>query len=205
MKPQSNSAERNRYMKPITSLVKKTIRRNTVVLFASMVSIIGFGYFMIPATVWRMLVPQALAATFTVTNTSDAGAGSLRAALAAALSSPGADTINFNIPPNDPRHVYYINDGVAGTVTRSMIAVTASSDDTSIGDIDPDWPHSWYSIQTAGFVAGPLFSNPVTIDGLSQPGSVPNTNPSGALNSVLKIEVTNIATDGSCSRIFHIA
>ncbi len=38
------------------------------------------------------------AATFTVTNTSDAGAGSLRQAILDSESNPGADTIAFNIP-----------------------------------------------------------------------------------------------------------
>lgn len=37
------------------------------------------------------------AATFTVTNTNDAGAGSLRAAITSANATPGVDTINFNI------------------------------------------------------------------------------------------------------------
>jgi hypothetical protein len=39
----------------------------------------------------------AYAATFTVTNTNDIGAGSLRQAIISANSAPGADTINFNI------------------------------------------------------------------------------------------------------------
>ena len=38
------------------------------------------------------------AATFTVTNVNDAGAGSLRAAILDANANPGADTIGFNIP-----------------------------------------------------------------------------------------------------------
>jgi len=37
------------------------------------------------------------AATFTVTNTNDSGAGSLRAAITAANSAAGADTIAFNV------------------------------------------------------------------------------------------------------------
>lgn len=41
-------------------------------------------------------VPLASAATFTVTNTNDAGAGSLRQAIIDANGSAGADTINFN-------------------------------------------------------------------------------------------------------------
>lgn len=38
------------------------------------------------------------AATFTVTNTNDSGAGSLRQAILDANANPGADTITFNIP-----------------------------------------------------------------------------------------------------------
>lgn len=41
---------------------------------------------------------NALAATFTVTNTNDAGPGSLRQAILDANGDPGADTIAFNIP-----------------------------------------------------------------------------------------------------------
>ena len=37
-------------------------------------------------------------ATFTVTTTADAGAGSLRAAITAANASAGADSIEFDIP-----------------------------------------------------------------------------------------------------------
>src|SRR5437667_4758637 len=39
----------------------------------------------------------ATAATFTVTTTDDAGAGSLRQAILDANANPGADTITFNI------------------------------------------------------------------------------------------------------------
>ncbi|HEX8090733.1 MAG TPA: FG-GAP-like repeat-containing protein, partial [Blastocatellia bacterium] len=40
----------------------------------------------------------APSAIFTVTNTNDSGAGSLRDAISSANSNPGSDTINFNIP-----------------------------------------------------------------------------------------------------------
>ncbi|HEX8138372.1 MAG TPA: DUF4394 domain-containing protein [Pyrinomonadaceae bacterium] len=43
-------------------------------------------------------VPAAAAATFTVTNTNDSGAGSLRQAIFDANASAGQDTIAFNIP-----------------------------------------------------------------------------------------------------------
>jgi hypothetical protein len=42
------------------------------------------------------------AATFTVTNTNDSGAGSLRLAITQANSSAGPHTITFNIPSSDP-------------------------------------------------------------------------------------------------------
>jgi protocatechuate 3,4-dioxygenase beta subunit len=48
------------------------------------------------------IFPVARAATFTVTNTNDSGAGSLRQAILDANSTPGADTVAFNIPNTDP-------------------------------------------------------------------------------------------------------
>ncbi len=45
---------------------------------------------------------QVCAATFTVTNTADSGAGSLRQAVADANGTPAADTIDFNVPLTDP-------------------------------------------------------------------------------------------------------
>jgi hypothetical protein len=44
-------------------------------------------------------------ATFTVTNTSDSGAGSLRQAILDANANPGADTIDFNIPGAGPHTI----------------------------------------------------------------------------------------------------
>ena len=45
-----------------------------------------------------LAVSPALAATFTVTNTADSGAGSLRAAITSANTTAGVDTISFAIP-----------------------------------------------------------------------------------------------------------
>ena len=50
------------------------------------------------ALAFAVLSQTALAATFTVTNTSDSGAGSFRQAILDANASPGADTIAFAIP-----------------------------------------------------------------------------------------------------------
>jgi hypothetical protein len=79
---------------------------------------------------WVLSAPLA-AATFTVTNTSDSGAGSLRQAILDANATPGLDTIAFGIPGS----------GVQTIAIGSNLEVT----------------------------------DPVLIDGYSQPGSSPNT------------------------------
>ena len=91
-------------------------------------------------------VTGARAATFTVTNTNDSGAGSLRQAILDADATPGLDTIAFNIPG-------------AGVHTISPA--------TSLPEID----------------------DPVIIDGYSQPGASPNTDPTG-FNGTLLIEIS---------------
>ena len=52
-----------------------------------------------------LFVGSAKAATYTVTNTSDAGAGSLRQAITDANSNAGADTISFNIAGVGPHTI----------------------------------------------------------------------------------------------------
>ena len=109
-----------------------------------------------------LAAPPVVAATFTVTNTSDSGAGSLRQAILDANANAGADTIAFNIPGSDP------GCDVGGVCTISPLS------------------------------ALPGVSEAVTIDGYTQGGSSPNTNPVGqGLNTVLTIV---LAGDGSFSR-----
>src|SRR5688572_1802905 len=72
-------------------------------------------------------------AIFSVTNTLDTGAGSLRQAITDAnvardMDMDGVidtDTIVFNIPAEDTRHFYYRNDNVDGRVDPAMVATTA--------------------------------------------------------------------------------
>lgn len=125
----------------------------------------------------------------TVTNTSNAGIGSLREAIINANLIPGLQTIDFNIPADDPGHLYYQDDGVAGQVSLLKVAVTTEADDINIVDIDPDWPHSWFSIQPTE--ALPELADQVVINGYTQPGSQFNTHAApGGLNTVLKVEVS---------------
>jgi hypothetical protein len=135
--------------------------------------------------------------SFVVTNTRDTGIGTVREAIINANLTPGMQTITFAIPPNDPHHFYYRNDGVAGKVSLDRVAVTSAANDATIADIDPDWPHSWFSIQPSRDL--PEIIETVVIDGYTQAGSSPNTLPPlGPLDTVLKIELdgTNAPGDG---------
>ena len=87
-----------------------------------------------------------VAATFTVTNTGDSGAGSLRQAILDANANPGLDTIEFDIP---------------GAGVQTISPATAL----------------------------PEISDPVIIDGYSQPGASPNTDPNG-FDGTLLIELS---------------
>jgi uncharacterized repeat protein (TIGR01451 family) len=102
---------------------------------------------------WGALEPTAWAATFTVTNTNDSGAGSLRQAILDANANAGTDTIEFDIPTSDP--------GCDAT--------------TGVCTVSP----------TSGL---PTITDPVVIDGYTQPGASPNTLADGS-NAALKIEL----------------
>jgi hypothetical protein len=97
------------------------------------------------------------------------------------------DTIDFDIPFDDPGHLYYKDNGTSGSVSLADVAdvpavaidgVTPIMSDAQLADpnlvgagntIDPDWTHSWWSIQPTSPL--PAITNPVTIDGWSQGGS----------------------------------
>jgi len=100
--------------------------------------------------------------TFTVTNTSDSGAGSLRQAILDANGAVGADTIAF---------------GISGSGVQTIAPATAL----------------------------PAITSPVTIDGYTQTGALPNTqDTSQGLNTVLKIEVDGAAL-GAASICLDVA
>jgi VCBS repeat-containing protein len=132
---------------------------------------------------------QGTPCSFVVVNTNDSGAGSLREAINCANSTPGTDTITFAIPASDPRHFYYSNDFVARGVNSLSVTPTTVPADSIIRGADPDWAHSWFSIQIHS--ALPTIEGPVTIDGYSQLGSTPNRDGSELEgNAILRIELT---------------
>ncbi len=79
----------------------------------------------------------ARASTFTVSNTSDLGPGSLHDAILEANATPGADEIHFNIPGTGVQKIDVSRNGL------------------------------------------PEITDPVTIDGYTQPGASPNTRTLG--------------------------
>ncbi len=114
----------------------------------------------IPAACLVLAVATTLSAdTFTVTNTNDSGAGSLRQAILDANANSGMDTIAFNIPPSDP-----------GCAANGVCTISPASSLPPIADA-------------------------VVIDGYTQPGATPNTDPV-ADNAVLLIELHGTASSG---------
>ena len=141
---------------------------------------------------------------FAVTSTADEGSGSLREAINAANFVAGPQVINFDIPADDPNHLYYMDDGISGHVSQTHVGVTAATDDLAIADIDPDWPHSWYSIELASQL---FLTDEIVVDGYTQPGSVANTQPVGSgLNSILRLEINGAAASlPSLDGLIHLA
>ncbi|HMC69127.1 MAG TPA: CSLREA domain-containing protein, partial [Mycobacteriales bacterium] len=132
--------------------------------------------------------------TLVVNTTDDLNSGfclaahcSLREAIVAANSNPDTNTINFQIPADDPGHFYYADDSDAGQLSRANVTQTSASDDTTISGIDPDWPHSWWTISPQS--ALPQITSAVTINGYSQTGASVNTSAAGD-NAVLRVEIS---------------
>jgi hypothetical protein len=140
-------------------------------------SFIALSHQRVPRRVFRpaveLLEKRTLLAAFTVTTTVDGGnsnptPGSLRQAILYANSQLSGDTtITFDLPLNDPNHVYYADNGIAGSVTLADITRTTVAD-SQISNMDPDSSHSWWVIQPPDDL--PVITNPVVIDATSQPG-----------------------------------
>ena len=73
------------------------------------------------------------------------------------------------------------------------VLATSASDDSTIVGIDPDWPHSWWSILPTSSL--PSITHRVALDGYTQTGAAANTLAAGD-NAVLRIELSG-ASAGS--------
>ncbi len=83
-------------------------------------------------------IPLARANTYTVTNTADSGAGSLRQAITDANANPGADVIDFS---------------VSGTVTLLSL-LPAIAEETDLSALTPTQAGANFVIDASGFAVG---------------------------------------------------
>ncbi|MEM1118814.1 MAG: NosD domain-containing protein, partial [Bacteroidota bacterium] len=117
---------------------------------------------------------------------------SLREAIAATQSASSRmtfHTIGFDLKNFDLGHTYYEDDGVPNQVTEENRIRTTAIDDSTIGNLDPDHPRSWFQF----FINSPLpaLTDNVLIDGYNLRQATPNTNAFGTtLNTTIRIEVT---------------
>jgi hypothetical protein len=135
-----------------------------------------------------------LQTTFTVTNTAPTGGGSLDQVISDASQSPeylGPNEIDFDIPWNDPGHVYYRGQVNRADVTPVPANTSSDADLANASVVGSDntiaaaWPCSWWTIDLS---QTEFVGQPIILDGYSQPGSSPNTSATGD-NAVLRIEV----------------
>lgn len=115
-----------------------------------------------------MLGFSAEAATYTVTNTSNDGAGSLHQAITDAVANPGADTVEFNIPQADANYITAGGAGYWRIRPTSSLPIIEDPNGTAFG---------------------------LTIDGTTQTTNKGDTNPYGP---EIMIDGTDaIASDGT--------
>ncbi|MBL8378811.1 MAG: cadherin-like domain-containing protein [Burkholderiales bacterium] len=141
---------------------------------------------------------SGLLATYTVTNTNDSGAGSLRQAILSANGNAGTDTIAFNIALNDPGHVYYRDNGAAGTFSAPVATTLA---DGAITDFDADYlagtARSWFRISLSGNHLD--VTEAVIIDGTTQAGYDPAKGP------IIEINAAGVTLPSGDRNAFQLA
>ena len=103
--------------------------------------------------VWLLLAASgALAATFTVTNTDNAGPGSLRQAILDANANPGLDTIAFNIPGAG---VHTITPATPLDTITDGVTIDGYTQLGSAVNTDPFATNAVLTIELDGSLAGP--------------------------------------------------
>src|SRR5262249_27010884 len=107
---------------------------------------------------------------------------SLREAIQATNATGGLDTVTFGIPIPDTGHVYYQDNGTAGTFAAPVATTLADLSTPSakvITNYDADYPagtaRSWYRITLTS--ALPAITSPLALDATSQPLSVAGRGP----------------------------
>jgi CSLREA domain-containing protein len=115
---------------------------------------------------------------------------SLVAALAILALAPAAFAATFTVNTVVDAPDIAPGDGVcltAGGVCTLRAAIEEANTTTAVDTIGFAIPGP--GVHTITTTALPTVTRPVIVDGFTQPGSQPNTNPTGALNTVLNIEL----------------
>jgi len=125
--------------------------------------------------IFALLTPQitANATTFTVINTTDSGAGSLRQAILDANAHAGADTISFAIPDTDPGYEWRTPKVWTIVLTSGDLLISDAGtyiDGASQGDFNPFGPEievtqSIWTIDVFALGAGSTTINRLCITG----------------------------------------
>ncbi|MGO4535757.1 right-handed parallel beta-helix repeat-containing protein [Leifsonia sp. 2MCAF36] len=151
---------RNVFVPPVTSSSRSRAARTAVGLLVA--SALALGLALVPAA-------PSLAATFTVTNTADSGAGSLRQAITDATSTAGTHTITFAIPGTGPFLIAPLTAlPVLGGVTSSVTLDGCTQPGAVCGPGLTPSP----LVQIKGFgLLVPKTPNPVAVRGLSITGA----------------------------------
>ncbi len=133
------------------------------------------------------------------------GLVSLREAIQAANATPNGaepDRIVFDFADGSVGHLYYQDDGLAGSLDPARVTAVPAGGEALITDFDPDHPHTWFRIDLDNLLPGLVVTDTLVIDGYSQPGASPNTLTMGN-DAIVKIEVTNSAGDGNSGLSFN--
>src|ERR1051325_755751 len=126
-----------------------TTLRARPLLYLPLLSIAGLAVFL--GYSWSRFGPSAAAANFTVINTNDSGAGSLRQAILDANANPGPDTIDFNIPGAG---VQTITPATALPTITEAVLIDGYTQPGSAGNSQPDSDNAVLLIEINGANAG---------------------------------------------------
>lgn len=178
-------------------MIQKTVFRQTTV--TAPVLIIGIVLSItLSLGLFFSLTTTTHAATFTVTNTDDSGAGSLRQAIIDANAAGGADTINFNIPGSE---VHTITPSTALPTITEQLTIDGYSQ-TGAQENTADSPNPLNSVIKVGInfsnVSDQIYGIKIDADssaikGISAYGKDINGNDSGGV----LITSNNVLIQGS--------
>jgi hypothetical protein len=132
----------------------------------------------VPVLAAALAAFSAQALTFTVTNTNDSGAGSLRAAITAANASPGANQISFNIP------------GAGAQTITPLTALPVIANTLTLDGYTQ--PGSRPNTLSAGDNAAPL----IRLNGAKLPVFSPGLNLSGSGHLIRGLVIVGCPGDG---------